>query len=108
MARAKKAEAEKQYKEFNFDGEEIKYSGRAYPDLAKETKKCTITPCNVTLNGVITVKGCKLLQTDSSAWIEWPQYKNKDGEYVSYFFIEKEFNDKEIAGLVKAIEEAIA
>lgn len=108
MARAKKAEAEKQYKEFGFDGEEIKYSGRVYPDLAKETTKCTITPCNVTLNGVITVKGCKLLQTDKTAWIEWPQYKNKDGEYVSYFFIEKEFNDKEIAGLVKAIEEAIA
>lgn len=108
MARTKKQEAEKQYKEFNYDGKEIKYSGRAYPDLAKETTKCTITPCNITLNGVMTVKGCKLLQTDKSAWIEWPQYKNKDGEYVSYFFIEKGFQDTEIAGLVKAIEDAIA
>lgn len=107
MARTKKAEAEKKYKEFGFDGEEIKYSGRVYPNLAKETTKCTITPCNITLNGVITVKGCKLLQTDENAWIEWPQYKNKDDEYVSYFFIEKEFNDTEIAGLVKAIEDAI-
>ena len=104
MARAKKAEAKTNFKEFNYDGQEFKYTGRLYTDLQKDVGKITITPASITLNGVITVKGCKLLQTDNNAWIEFPTYKNKDGEYVSYFYTETEFNKGELAELVKAME----
>ena len=95
------------FKEFSFDGKEIKYSGRVYPDLKNSTAKCDITPCNVTLNGVITIKGCKLMQTDDNTWISWPQYQDKNKEYQSYIYVEKNFSKDEIDKLAKEIEKVI-
>ena len=91
--------------EFEYDGKEFKYSGRLYPDSQTETKKCTITPMSLTLNGVITIKGCKLMQTDNKTWINFPQYQDKEKKWQSYFFIPKEF--EEIVKVAEAAEKAM-
>lgn len=103
MARTKKTEEKKDYKEFKFDGKEFQFTGRIYPELATETKKATITPMSLTLNGVLTIKGCRLFQTDNNAWIVGPDYKAKDGEYKNYLYWDKEYN-AEMDELVKAVE----
>jgi len=93
MARkAKKSEAN--YKEFSYEGKEFKYSGRLYPDSQKETKKCTITPMSLTLNDVLTIKGCRLMQTDKNAWIAYPSWEDKNKEYQSYIYVDKEFSQE--------------
>ena len=61
MARRNTSKKEN-FKEFSFDGKEIKYSGRIYPDSTQSSKKVDYTPMTLTLNGVITIKGCKLMQ----------------------------------------------
>lgn len=104
MARAKKQE-EATFKEFKFDGEELQFTGRIYPDKKTETSKCDITPMTLTINGVITIKGCRLFQSDKNSWIAWPGYKSGD-EYKSYIWVEKEYNN-EMAKLVEAIEQAL-
>ena len=91
--------------EFEFDGKEFKYSGRLYPENQTETNKCTITPMSLTLNGVITIKGCKLFQTDKNSWIAGPSYKSKD-EYKDYLYIDKDLND-ELDKLVAEIEKLL-
>ena len=77
MARKSKEAEEKKFIEVNYEGKEFKYSCRLYPEFQTETAKCTITPVSVTLNGVITVKGVKLFQTDKNAWLQFPQYEKK-------------------------------
>lgn len=89
----KKADKTANYKEFEYDGKEFKYSGRIYPDSKKSTDKCDITPLNLTLNGVITIKGCKLMQTDDNTWISFPQWQDKDKNWQSYFYIPKDFEE---------------
>lgn len=93
------------YKEFEYDGKEFKYSGRIYPENKTSTEKCDITPMNITLNGVITIKGCKLMQTDDKTWINFPQYQDKEKKWQSYFFIPKEF--EEIVKVAEAAEKAM-
>ena len=64
MARTKKTENnESSFKEFEFKGKEILFSGRNYPDLKKSGDKVDITPMNLTINGVISIKGCRLMQS---------------------------------------------
>lgn len=99
-----KTEEKKSYKEFSYNGKEFQYSGRIYPDLAKDTGKCTITPVSLTLNGLLTIKGCKLMQTDDNAWLAWPSYKAADGEYKELVFADKEYKAEELDGLVKVLE----
>lgn len=106
---ARKASTKKQennFKEFKFDGEEFQFTGRIYPDMATETTKATITPMTLTLNGVLTIKGCRLFQTDDNAWIAGPDYKAKDGNYKNYLYWDKEYN-KEMDKLVKAVEASL-
>lgn len=109
MARkAKETKKEtKSFKEFSFKGKEIDYTGRVYPDLKKSTEACDITPMSLTINGVITIKGCKLMQTDKNSWIGFPQYKDKDGNYLSYVYVDRAFADEELAKLVDVIEKII-
>ena len=92
-------------REFKFDGKEFQYTGRLYPEYQEETKKATVTPFSLTLNGLITIKGCRLWQTDKSSWIKFPEYKSGD-EYKSYIFYPKELND-ELGDLLKEIEAAL-
>lgn len=106
MARKAK-ENQKNYKEFSFKGKEIDYTGRIYPDLTKSTESLDMTPMSLTINGVITIKGCKLMQTDTSSWIGFPQYKDKNGDYQSYVYVDRAFSDEELAKLTETIEKII-
>lgn len=100
-----KKKNENNFTEFEFEGNEFKYTGRVYTERAKETKKCTITPLSLTINGLITIKGCKLFVSEKNKWIQFPQYEYDD-EYKDYVYIAKELND-ELDDLCDAIEEAI-
>ena len=95
------------FKEFEFDGKEFKFTGRIYPDLKKSGDKVDTTPFSLCLNGVITIRNCKLVQSDKSSWISWPQYQTKNGAYSSYIYIDRAFNEAEIAELVKCLERLI-
>ena len=102
MARkAEKKEAD--YKEFKIDGKVFSYSGRLYPEHTTSTARCDIIPFSLCLNGVLTIKGCKLFRTDKNSWISGPSYKkSKDDDYNDYLYIDKELNvemDKLISGL---------
>lgn len=92
------------FKEFEFNGKEFKFSGRIYPDLKKSGDKVDTIPFSLCLNGVITIRNCKLVQSDKSTWISWPQYQAKNGTYSSYIYVDKAFNDAEIATLVQNLE----
>lgn len=110
MARKAKEnkEAKKNYKEFSFKGKEIDYTGRIYPELSKSTDALDMTPMSITINGVITIKGCKLMQTDKSSWISFPQYKDKNGDYQSYIYVDRAFSDEELTKLVEILEDIIS
>ena len=101
----KKKNSKNDFAEFEFEGNEFKYTGRIYTERQKKTKKCTITPFSLTINGLITIKGCKLFVTDKNKWIQGPQYEYND-EYNDYMYIAKELYD-ELDDLCDAIEEAI-
>lgn len=105
MARSANKAAE--YKEFSFNGKEFSYTGRIYPSMTNKGDKVDVTPMNITLNGVITIKGCKLMQSDKNTWIAFPNYKAKNGEYNSYIYVDKEFSQAEIDKVAAAAEEAI-
>ena len=109
MARKAKETKEtiKNYVEFTFKGKEIDYSGRLYPELKKSTDALDITPMSLTINGVITIKGCKLMQSDKNRWISFPQYKDKNGDYMSYVYVDRAYSDSELAALVKACEKLL-
>lgn len=78
------------FKEFNYESENYTFSGRIYPDLAKTYGKVTSTPVSLTIDDLMSIKGCSLKQTDKNAWIAFPEYKNRDGDYVSYVYVDKE------------------
>ena len=93
MARNTTNDAKKDYKDFSYDGKEFKYTGRIWPGLKDSGKNADRTPMTLTLNGVISIKGCKLIQTDKSSFISFPRYKKKDDSYDSYIYIPKEFDE---------------
>lgn len=78
------------YKEFNVECGDYTFSGRIYPDLAKTYGKVTSTPVSLTIDDLMSIKGCSLKQTDKNAWVSFPEYKNKNGDYVSYVYVDKE------------------
>ena len=99
---------ENNFKEFEMKGQEFIYTGRIYPTLKKSTDSIDITPLSITLNGMITIKGCKLMQTDEASWISFPQYKDNNGDYKSYVYVDREFADKELFDLVGILEKLIS
>ena len=95
MKMAKKnapAKAKNSYKEFSFESDNYNYAftGRIYPDLAKTYGKVTSTPVSLTIDDLMSIKGCSLKQTDKNVWFSFPEYKNKEGDYVSYVYVDKE------------------
>ena len=94
MARTKDT-SKNERKEFSYDGKEFKYTGVIWPDLKQSGKNADRTPMSLTLNGVISIKGCKLVQTDKSTFIAFPQYQKKDGSYDSFVWTPKEFDELE-------------
>ena len=106
MARTKKTENnESSFKEFEFKGKEILFSGRIYPDLKKSGDKVDITPMNLTINGVISIKGCRLMQSDRNTWIAFPQYSK--GNYQPYVYVDKAYSEAELDKVAAAAEDAI-
>lgn len=101
--KANKKTETKTYVEFEFEGENFTYTGRAYPEYATDTAKCTITPVSLTINGLITVKGVKLFATKKNTWLKFPEYKSGD-EYKSFFYLDEDMNDdlSELAGTIQA------
>lgn len=108
MARNSNSAIKQTYKEFAFKGKEINYTGRAYPESKKSTDKVDITPFSLTINGVLTIKGCKLFQSDTKTWIGWPQWKDKDGAYKDYVYVDKTYSEEELDKLAAVIEKVIA
>ncbi len=98
---------EASYKEFEFTGREFKYTGRIYPDMKTKGEKVDTTPFSLCLNGVLTIKNCKLIQSDKSTWIQFPQYKTKTGDFQSYIYVDKEFSQAELDGLAQQLEALI-
>ena len=90
MAKKNAPEKAKGFKEFNYESENYTFSGRIYPDLAKTYGKVTCTPLSITIDDLMSIMGCILKQTDKNAWISFPEYKNKNGDYVSYVYVDKE------------------
>lgn len=108
MARtSKKNGNDSTFKEFSYKGKEITFSGRIYPDLKKSTDKVDITPMNLTINGVISIKGCRLMQSDKTTWIAFPQYKDSKGNFVSYVYVDKEYSEAEFDKVAAAAEDAL-
>lgn len=103
--KATKKTETKTYVEFEFEGDNFTYTGRAYPEYETKTNKCTITPVTLTINGLISVKGCKLFVTKKSSWIRFPEYKSGE-EYKSFFFIDEDLND-EMNDLAETIHKAL-
>lgn len=102
----KKSKKDKnEFIEFEYEGNEFSYTGRIYPERKKEVGKCTITPMSLTINNLITIKGCKLFQTDKNTWIQGPQY-NVDDEYKDYLYIAKELSE-ELDALCEEIEDKL-
>ena len=104
MARETKAAVK--FKEFEYSGKEFKYSGRIWIGKKDSKAKADRTPMSLTLNGVITIKGCKLIQTDKSVFISFPQFKKQSGDYDSYIYTPREFND-ELDEVAKAAEKVL-
>lgn len=104
MARETKSAVE--YKDFEYTGKEFKYSGRIWIGKKESKANADRTPMNLTLNGVITIKGCKLIQTDKSVFISFPQYKKQSGDYDSYIYTPKEFID-ELDEVAKTAEKVL-
>ena len=107
MARKSTKKSADNFKEFSYEGKEFKYSGRIYPDSKKESKACDITPMSLTLNDVITIKGCRLMQSDKNTWIAFPSWEDKKGDWQSYVYVDKEFSQEELDKVAAEAEKAL-
>ena len=98
---SKKETTKVSYKVFKYTGKVFEYSGRIYPSKEGKGKVLRTWGLQLVLNGVFTLKGVYLVETESTVFLKYPQYQ-KDKEYVSYVFIDKELN-KEIDGLIAVL-----
>ena len=88
----KKAKEKKEFVEFNVKSETFDFSGRIYP--GKEKKGLRRSWMSLCLNDSITIQNCYLVETKSSTFIGFPQYKNKDDEYKSHIFIDEDMREE--------------
>lgn len=96
----KKASAE--FAEFKFSGEAFEYTGRVYPAKSKKSDPFVY----LTLNDVFTIQ-CHLKETKKGdQFLSFPSWKDSDGEYHQYTYIDKELND-EMDKLIEKISKAL-
>ena len=89
MGRKNNTKKESNFKEFSFEFGANVANGRVYLELRK-SDKADIYGLSLTINGLV-IRGCKLVVSDKSNFISFPQYKTKDGDYESLvFMVEKE------------------
>lgn len=105
---SEKKEAAKKvnYKEFKYSGATFEWSGRVFPGKEGHGKIKKRWGLTLSLNGVLDIKGCYLVETDSSVFLSYPQYSTGDGtkdqKWNSYIYISKELNE-EIDALVSVL-----
>lgn len=73
------------FKDCSVTGVHYDYTCRVYVDNAKTFGKVTSVPVSLTIDDLITIKGCHYKYTDKANWIEFPEYKSGD-TYKSYIF----------------------
>lgn len=83
---------ENAFKDCGVTGVHYDYVCRVYVNNAKTFGKVTSVPVSLTIDNLITIKGCHYKYTEKNNWIEFPEYKSGD-EYKSYFYIDEEMND---------------
>ena len=93
---------ENAFKDCVVNGVHYDYVCRVYVNNAKTFGKVTSVPVSLTIDDLITIKGCHYKYTDKNNWIEFPEYKIGD-EYKSYFYIAEEMQ-----GDLQMIASAIA
>lgn len=93
------------FKEFKYSGKVFEYSGRVYPSKEGTGKIVRSWGMSLTLNDCFTLKGVRLVETESNVFLTYPQYKSDD-KYNSYVFISEELNgeiDKLVEHLMKLL-----
>lgn len=108
----KKNEAKKEapkkvnYKEFKYSGKTFEWSGRIFPGKEGRGKIRRKWGLTLSLNGVLDIKGCYLVETDSNVFLTYPQYSTgdntKDQKWNSYIYVSKDLNE-EIDALVNVL-----
>lgn len=105
---AKKEEKKASFKEFKFTGKTFEYSGRVFPSREGSGKVKRTWGITLCLNGLFTIKGCKLVETESNVFITYPQYLSDKDKNVwsSYVYVDKELNE-EMDGLVNELMKVV-
>ena len=93
------------FKEFSFKSGANVANGRVYLELRKGDK-ADIYGLSLTINGLV-IRGCKLVITDKSTFISFPQYKTKDGDYESLVFMVEKEDLEFLKGLANEISNLI-
>ena len=89
------------FKEFSFESGANVANGRVYLEGSKRGK-ADIYGFSLTINGLV-IRGCKLVVTDKSNFISFPQYKSKDGNYESLVFMTEKEDIEFLKGLANTI-----
>lgn len=94
------AKKKAEFAEFKFSGEAFEYTGRVYPSKNGDYF------VSLTLNDVFTIR-CRLKETKKGdQFLSFPSWKDKDGGYHQYTYIDKELND-EMDKLIEKISKAL-
>lgn len=101
MAKAKK---EAQFIEYTYESENYTFTGRLYKGYQKTFGKVTSTPLSIKIDDLMSISGCALKQTDKNTWISFPEYQNKENDYVSYVYVDKDQSAfDELAGHLESL-----
>ena len=93
------------FKEFSFESGANVANGRVYLEM-KKSDKADIYGLSLTINGLV-IRGCKLVITDKSNFISFPQYKTKEGDYESLVFMVEKEDIEFLKGLANEISNLI-
>lgn len=105
MGRKNNTKKESNFKEFSFESGANVANGRVYLEVRK-TDKADIYGLSLTINGLV-IRGCKLVVTDKSNFISFPQYKTNDGDYESLVFMVEKEDLEFLKGLANTISNLI-
>ena len=105
MGRKNTTKKESNFKEFSFESGANVANGRVYLEGSKRGK-ADIYGFSLTINGLV-IRGCKLVVTDKSNFISFPQYKTKDGDYKSLVFMVEKEDIEFLKGLTTEISNLI-
>ena len=105
MGRKTNSKKESNFKEFSFESGANVANGRVYLELRKGDK-ADIYGLSLTINGLV-IRGCKLVITNKSTFISFPQYKTTSGDYESFVFMVEKEDLEFLKGLANKISNLI-